>query len=106
MAAWLRTLATRYEIPILAVVQAGGEAENQKWLHMGMLYNSKTGIQGEADLLVGVGYEHDDDRTRFVSILKNKLPGGPRTVPSMKHGKFSCNFSPETGRFYNLKCYR
>lgn len=102
MAAWLRTLATRYEIPILAVVQAGGEAENQKWLHMGMLYNSKTGIQGEADLLVGVGYEHDDDRTRYVSILKNKLPGGPRTVPSMKHGKFSCNFSPETGRFYNL----
>ena len=66
---------------------------------MAQLYGSKTGIQGEADVILMIGCEDNGQDIRYISIPKNKLPGGPRSVPGLRHGKFEVNFDHQTGRF-------
>jgi replicative DNA helicase len=102
LAYWMREAANRYEVPIIAVAQADAAAEGQKYLTQSMLYGSKTGVQGEADLLIGMGLDPTIDDRRWISLLKNKLPGGPKTLPTLKHAKLEVRFNPTTGRFSDL----
>jgi len=101
---WARSIASRYA-PVVAVQQADASAEGQRWLNKAQLYGSKTGMQGEGDVIIMIGCEDAGSRDRFLSIGKNKLPGGPRTVPALRHGKFEVDFDPETG-IYSSKMYR
>lgn len=102
LAYWMREAANRYSVPIIAVAQADAAAEGQKYLTQSMLYGSKTGVQGEADLLIGMGLDPTIDDRRWLSLLKNKLPGGVKTVPALKHAKLEVRFNPTTGRFEDL----
>jgi len=102
LAYWMREAANRYGVPIIAVAQADAQAEGQKYLTQSMLYGSKTGVQGEADLLIGMGLEPGIDDRRWLSLLKNKLPGGSMTIPALKHARLETRFNPTTGRFEDL----
>ena len=102
LAYWLREAANRYEVPILAVGQADASADGQRYLTQNMLYGSKTGVQGEIDLLLGMGYDPTIESRRFISLLKNKLPGGPKTDPLLKHAKLEVEFEPHTGRYRDI----
>lgn len=102
LAYWLRETANKYKVPILAVAQADAQAEGQKYLNQSMIYGSKTGVQGEVDLLIGMGYDPSIETRRYLSILKNKLPGGPSTIPGLKHAKLEVEFDPSTGRYSDL----
>lgn len=102
LAYWMREAANRYSVPIIACGQADATAEGQKFLTQSMIYGSKTGVQGEIDLLLGMGYDPTIDTRRFISLLKNKLPGGPKTNPLLKHARLEVAFEPSTGRYSDI----
>lgn len=104
LAKWCRGLASKYA-PVIAVQQADASASGQRYLTMNQIYGSKTGMQGEADVILMLGCEDPGFNERYLSVAKNKLPGGPRTVDSLKHGKFEIEFDPSTGRF-SSRVYR
>jgi len=96
---WARDLASRKNAVVIAIMQADGSAENQRYLNMAQLYGSKTAVQGEADVLLLIGCETGNDVDRYISIAKNKLPGDDKTDPKLKHGHFEVEFKPQTGRY-------
>lgn len=100
---WARGLAIRGSI-VFGVVQADASAEGQRWIHMDQIYNSKTGAQAESDVQLMIGKEHDVTLAdkRFINIVKNKTPGGPRTDPKLKHGSLEVGFNGENGRYVSL----
>jgi replicative DNA helicase len=102
LAYWMREAANRYQVPILAVAQADASAEGQRYLTQSMLYGSKTGVQGEVDLLLGMGYDPTIETRRYISLLKNKLPGGLGTNPLLKHAKLEVEFDPSSGRYSDI----
>ena len=93
---WSREICKEYA-PLMAVHQAGAEAENRKWVTMDMLYGAKTGPQGEADTILTLGRTHTSGNTRYLYIPKNKLltPGDP----SLRNGKFELELVPDRARF-------
>jgi len=103
IAQFVRNLATKYKCTIVGIMQADASAEGKAWLDLSQMYGSKTGVQGEADAIVMIG-NIGDDSTRYISVAKNKLPGGPRTQPDKRHGKFEVYFDGERGR-YSSKTY-
>lgn len=100
---WARENAKSY-CPIIGLMQAGGDAEGKKYLNQSHLYGSKTNVQGEADVIVGIGASHDptEANIRFISVMKNKLPGGPRTEETLKHMKHEVKFNATTSRFETI----
>jgi KaiC/GvpD/RAD55 family RecA-like ATPase len=98
LAQYVRNMAVRYKIPIIAIMQADASGEGKAWLDQSQLYGSKTGIQGEADVIAMIGNTYEID-TRFIHIAKNKLPGGPRTKAAERHGKFEVRFDQERARY-------
>ena len=95
-----REIAKQYA-PVLAVHQADGSAGGQEYLNMEQLYMSKTGAQGEADAIIMIGrsYEAGKGDSRFISVPKNKLTGGPRTIPAMRNMQVEVILKPEIARF-------
>lgn len=93
-----REWAKRYA-PVIAAHQADTAAIGERWLEMHQLYESKTALQGEADLIITIGVDKEVgyENSRFINIPKNKLPT-PK-MPDMRHAKWECDFNPETGRY-------
>lgn len=108
LAEWARTIGIRNNCIVILVVQADGSAEGQKWIHKDQLYGSKTGLQGEADVIVTIGATHDPSsmNTRYIHVPKNKLPGGPKSVATQKHGYFEVAFDGERGRYESGAGYK
>lgn len=99
---WARELAKKYA-PVIAVSQAGGEAEGKLWLTMDMVDSSKTSKQGEADWILGIGKEQDNtSRMRFLNISKNKLVGDKDTLPDLRHGRAQVLIKPEVARYEDI----
>lgn len=90
-AAAVRQLGKRYECVTLSATQAGETAENKRVLGMTDLDSSKTGIPGQADLMVGIGGNGEDklNGRRILSICKNKLNGNYANVPVRIFGQLS-----------------
>lgn len=99
---WARRIANQYA-PVLVVLQADGSAEGQKYLNQSQIYGSKTGLQGEADAIIMIGVDPDVPDRRFLNIVKNKLPGGARSNPALRHGQFEVAFDETTGRYSSLR---
>lgn len=99
LAQFVRNLAKKYKTTIFAVMQADASGEGKAWLDLSQLYGTKTGVQGEADVILMIGAAVDDHDTRYIHVAKNKLPGGPRTVASKRHDKFETRFDPERARY-------
>lgn len=96
LANWAREIAKEYA-PVIFVHQAGETAENKKWITMDMMYGNKTGMQGEADLIIGLGRAHNEGNRRGIHLSKNKMltPGDRSKV----NGKFNVEIEPEYARF-------
>jgi len=77
LATSIRGLGKQYEALTISLGQAGGEAEDQAILNMNHVYGSKTGIQGTADVIIGVGatYQMMERGELIMSPCKNKLSG-------------------------------
>lgn len=99
---WARELAKKYA-PVIAVSQASGEAEGKLWLTMDMVDGSKTAKQGEADWILGIGMDSDNNsRSRYFNICKNKLLGDKDTLPERRHGNLKVLIKPEVARYEDL----
>ena len=99
---WAREIAKKYA-PVIAVSQAGGEAEGKLWLTMDMVDSSKTAKQGEADWILGIGKEQDNtSRSRYFNICKNKLLGDVDTLPDLRHGSAQVIIKPEVARYEDI----
>lgn len=103
LGAWARGLADKYGV-VFAVHQADNTAEGVEYLDQSQLYGSKTELQGESDVQLMIGKSHNPGKggSRFIAVVRNKMPGGPRTDPTMKYARFEVAFDWQTGRFESL----
>lgn len=99
---WARELAVKYG-PVVALSQMSEAAELDKYPHYSKLRGSKTDKSGEGDLVIGMGLNDYDSDIRGFFISKNKLHGGPRTVSSLRHGKFDARIVPDRAYFEEPK---
>lgn len=94
---WARELAKKYNCAVIGICQAGGSAENKRFLDMNDVDSSHTAKQGEADWMCGMGGSDKvgDEDKRFLSFPKNKLQPTPDMVEGMRHGKVPIKSVPE-----------
>ena len=78
----MRRLAKKYNALAVSVTQAGDSGENKAILNMGDIDGSNTGIQGTADLIIGLGATYDMIQRGMLtlSFSKNKLNGNKQPV--------------------------
>ncbi len=95
LANWAREKAKKYG-PVIAVHQAGSDADNKKWPPYSTLYMSKTGIQGEADAIIMMGRMDNAGDERGIWAPKNKLKPKDRTK---RHFKWTVYINPDIARF-------
>lgn len=98
---WGRELAKTY-CPIIGICQAAASAENKMWLYMDDVADAKTAKQAEADWILGIGKVHDNPNIRYLNICKNKLIGGPETMPESRHGRMQVIIKPEIARYDDI----
>jgi|TARA_R110000796_G_scaffold64443_2_gene149306 replicative DNA helicase len=99
---WAREIAKKHA-PVIAVSQAGGTGEGKLFLTMDDVDGSKTGKQGEADWILGIGKETDNtSRIRYFNICKNKLLGDSDTLPDLRHGNSQVLIRPEVARYEDI----
>lgn len=98
---WAREIAKEFA-PVIGVCQAGASGENKMWLDMNDVVNAKTSKQAEADWILGIGAKHESETLRYFNISKNKLVGGPRSIPESRHGRFTTIIKPEISRYEDL----
>jgi replicative DNA helicase len=100
---WARELAKEH-CPVIAVCQADGTGEGQKWLTMANVANAKTSKQAEADWIVGIGKIADAgyENLRFLHASKNKLMGDEDTLPDMRHGRKEVLINAGVARYEDI----
>lgn len=101
-----RGMADKYKTVCIAVHQAGAAAAGEKWLTQEQMYGSKTGVAGECDVIIGIGKVYDASFSdhRFLSIIRNKLPSGPRTRPDLREeSHFEVKFKAGKGRYETIE---
>lgn len=96
---WARGLASEHDAVVFVVAQADATAENVKYIYQDQLYNSKTAIQGEADLLITIGAIHGVNDKRFINLPKNKIPPVTGVNTMRSHGHEEIRFDGQRGRF-------
>ena len=95
-----RELAKRHNILVIGMSQASAEAQGRSRVTFSTMENSKTGKAAEADIILGIGKEDEeqnfmDDCVRFVTLSKNKLTGN--------HKEFEVILRPTISRFAERK---
>jgi replicative DNA helicase len=100
---WFRELAKTYGA-VMAVCQADGSGEGQKWLSMANVANAKTAKQAEADWILGIGKIHEVgfDQIRYLHASKNKLIGDTDSDPEQRHGRLEVVIEPDIARYRDL----
>jgi len=101
---WARELAKQYA-PVIGICQASASAEGKKYLQMDDVDNSKTGKQGEADWILGIGKSNQQgyESLRHFHLCKNKLIGDPDTIPERRHWQWDVLIDAELARFRDIK---
>lgn len=91
----LRELAKTHNCAVIGNSQASADAEGKTRLTMSMLEGSKVGKASESDIMLGIGKiingEDDNDPTRYITVMKNKISGW--------HGTIVCNLEGEVNRY-------
>ena len=87
--------AFRHQLRFPSGYVRGGDAEGKPYPSMDMLYGSKTGIQGEADLIIMLGRK-DNSSTRYISLPKNKLQT-PRNR-AKRNGRWTVTLNADIAR--------
>ncbi len=81
---WVREMGVRHNAVNIVTTQLSGDAENHMYPTLGMLKDSKTGKQGQADAIITFGAVSTYPNTRYIGLTKNKLNMGRS---SMKLGE-------------------
>lgn len=100
---WARWLAKEF-CPVIGICQAGGSGDGKKWLTMNDVDSSKTGKQGTADWILGIGATNEpgEEYLRFLHLSKNKLHGDKDSDPQMRHGRWQVFIKPEIARYCEI----
>lgn len=79
----VRQIGRRHNCVVISATQAGGSAEGKAVLDMGDIDSSNTGIPAQADVLLGIGADKDDQAAnrRVISLIKNKRSGNHEFFP-------------------------
>jgi len=101
---WGRELAKEHQCPFIAVCQADGTGEGQKWLTMANVANAKTAKQAEADWILGIGKIHDPgyENLRYLHASKNKLFGDADSDHTLRHGKCEVLINVSNARYEDI----
>lgn len=85
----IRGIGKAYNVLTVPVTQAGDSAEGKLYLEMGDVEWSNTGVQGQADLMIGIGCNDNYHATgrRAIALPKNKLGG--------KHARLTLFVEPD-----------
>ena len=95
----MRRIAQEYG-PVFVITQADPSAEGTKYIPQDRLYKSKTALQGEADVLLMIGKDHNEpDDVRYFNVAKNKIPPAECCDLMCKHLMSEVAFDIPTGRF-------
>jgi hypothetical protein len=72
-----RAFLSKHDIAGISVTQAGDSSIGKLFLSIKDIYNSNIGVQGTADLMLGIGYndEYAARNRRVLNITKNKIAG-------------------------------
>lgn len=91
-----RKMAKKYNLVSIGVTQAGDSAEQKLVLGMSDIDNSKTGIPGAVDIMLGLGTNaaYEAQGMRMISLPKNKASG--------KHVHFPVKIRPEISRIEDV----
>lgn len=89
---WGREMATKY-CPVLGITQLNGDGENVQYPDMSKLRGSRVDKQGAATFQLMIGSVISDNRTRYLSMPKNKMN-------SNQSWKCIVNFDPDKSRYY------
>jgi hypothetical protein len=103
---WARECASKYDVASIATHQAGALAAGEKWITQEMLYGSKTGIAGECDVVINIGktYAAAEKGLRYITVARNKLPSGPRTMPEHREDShFTVDFDAARSRYATIE---
>ncbi len=73
---WAREKAVQHSAISVISTQLSGDAENMPYPNLGMLKDSKTGKQGQADAIITLGMTQLNPLTRSIGLTKNKLTLG------------------------------
>lgn len=86
-----RNIGKQYGILVVSATQAGESAEGKAVLGRDDIDFSKTGIQAQADLMVGIGADETMEKhgLRTINLPKNKLSGN--------HDHFTVSINPTIG---------
>lgn len=100
---WARDTATKLGVAVIGVTQAGASAEGKKYLRMIDVMNSNTAKQAEADWILGIGKDNDNENIRYLHTSKDKLPLSEGKDPSMRHGYAEVMILPDIARYQDLE---
>lgn len=94
-AVFMRNMASRHNLVSISVSQCGDSAYNKQILEMRDLYQSHTGLQGTADIILLIGGDEDQISRgyRTANIVKNKITG--------EHVSFPVKFDQNLSRYTN-----
>ena len=98
---WARDLAKKFG-PCIAVSQASEQADYVNYIPLSLLRGSKTDKAGEADLIITIGKDKEEEYKRYIHVPKNKLWGGKMSEEALRHGKFEVMIKPEIARYIGV----
>ena len=85
LASRLRSIAKKYGVCTVIIHQGSDESYGKLALEKTHLYYSNVGVQGQMDVMIGIGmdsqYEHE--HKRMLCLVKNKLSGDHSNFPIM-----------------------
>jgi len=78
-----RSMAKKYDIATIMVHQASDDAYGKRILEKNHLYYSNVGVQGQMDVMIGIGMSADDEREnkRMICLTKNKISADHSCFP-------------------------
>jgi hypothetical protein len=92
---WYRKLCNVYNVGIIAVAQATGDAEDTKFLKLSDIYGTRVAIQSTLDWACGIGRKVNDPvdgDLRYLNIPKNKLHDGDGGRLTVEFNKYLCQW--------------
>lgn len=101
---WAREIAKSHA-PVIGISQASVSAEGKKYLTMDDVDGSKTGKQGEADWILGIGKSHNlgAESIRYFNLCKNKLAGDTDTIAERRHWGWETLIQPDIARYRDIR---
>lgn len=83
LACGLRAMAKKYGVVMVIVHQASDDAYGKNILEKNHMYYSNVGVQGQMDVMIGIGMDasYDQQDLRMLCLTKNKLSGNHENFP-------------------------